>query len=111
MDDDFGTPEARGALFTLVRDLDAFRRDGGGATGFAFGVRVLVTLGRTLGLFEELTDVSGPPPEVEELVRERTEARARRDFRRADELRQAIQQHGWALEDTPTGPRVTPLRS
>ena len=111
MDDDFSTPEARGALFSLVRDLDAFRRDGGDARVFAQGVRVLVTLGRTLGLFEELADVSGPPAEVEQLVRDRTEARARRDFKRADELRNEIQQRGWALEDTAAGPRVTRLRS
>jgi cysteinyl-tRNA synthetase len=111
MDDDFSTPEARGALFTLVRDLDAFRREGGDARAFALGVRVLVTLGRTLGLFEALADASGPPAEVEQLVRERTDARARRDFKRADELRQEIQQGGWALEDTAAGPRVTRLRS
>jgi cysteinyl-tRNA synthetase len=107
MDDDFGTPEARGALFGLARDLDAFRREGGDARAFAHGVRVLVVLGRTLGLFEQLPDVSGPPPEVERLVTERTEARSRRDFRRADELRQEIHRLGWALEDTAVGPRVT----
>jgi cysteinyl-tRNA synthetase len=107
MDDDFATPEARGALFGLARDLDAFRRDAGDARAFAQGVRVLVVLGRTLGLFEQLPDVSGPPPEIEGLLTERTEARTRRDFKRADELRQEIHRLGWALEDTTTDTRVT----
>ena len=110
MDDDFGTPKARAALFGLAADLDAFRRDNGDAAAFARGVRVLVVLGRTLGLFETLPDVTGPPPEVERLMGERTEARTRRDFKRADVLRDEIQRLGWSLEDTPSGPRVTRAR-
>ncbi|MBI1736558.1 MAG: cysteine--tRNA ligase [Candidatus Rokubacteria bacterium] len=107
MDDDFGTPEARAVLFGLARDLDAYRRDGGDAGPFAAGVRTLVVLGRALGLFERLPDVAGPPPEVERLVAERVEARTRRDWKRSDALRDEIQRLGWAVEDTPAGPRVT----
>ena len=107
MDDDFSTPEARAVLFGLVRDLDAYRRDGGDAVAFAAGVRTLVVLGRALGLFERLPDIAGPPPEVERLVAERVQARTRRDWKQSDALRDKIQRLGWAVEDTPAGPRIT----
>jgi cysteinyl-tRNA synthetase len=64
-------------------------------------------MGRALGLFEQLPDVSGPPPDIERLVLDRTIARTQRDWKRADELREEIQRAGWAVEDTPSGPRVT----
>jgi cysteinyl-tRNA synthetase len=41
------------------------------------------------------------------LVEERGQARARRDWKRADQLRDEIQRLGWNVEDTPGGPRVT----
>jgi cysteinyl-tRNA synthetase len=108
MDDDFGTPEARAALFGLARDLEAWRRDGRDRVAFVHGVRALVALGRTLGLFERLPEAAaGPPPEVERLVAERAAARERRDWARADALREEIQRLGWAVEDTPGGSRLT----
>jgi cysteinyl-tRNA synthetase len=111
MDDDFGTPEARAALFGLVRDLEAWRRDGGDPAAFAEGVRALVVLGRTLGLFQRLPEAAaGPPPEVTHLVAERDEARRRRDWSRADRLREEIQRLGWNVEDTPGGARIVPRR-
>jgi len=70
----------------------------------------LLTLGRILGLLERRVEIAGPPPDVERLVRERTEARARRDWRRSDELREAIAKLGWSVEDTAAGPRLTPRR-
>ena len=60
-----------------------------------------------LGLFERRVQASGPPPDVERLLAERVAARERRDFRRSDELRAAIAAHGWAVEDTAAGPRLT----
>jgi cysteinyl-tRNA synthetase len=40
---------------------------------------------------------------IERLIQERTQARQRRDFRRADEIRAEIEGLGAVLEDTPTG--------
>lgn len=42
---------------------------------------------------------------IADLVRQRDEARARRDFRTADTLRDQLQQKGIVLEDTPAGTR------
>jgi cysteinyl-tRNA synthetase len=45
---------------------------------------------------------------VQELLTARRDARARRDFKRSDEIRDEIAQLGWLVEDTPAGPRLTP---
>ena len=61
-----------------------------------------------LGLFGRRAAPDGPPPEVQQLLVARGEARARRDFKRGDEIRDEIGRLGWLVEDTPAGPRLTP---
>ena len=111
MDDDFNTPQALAVLFELARALNDDRErahaDPAARGALAAGVAELRTLGGALGLFERRRKASGPPPDVEQLVAERVAARARRDFRRSDELRAEIGARGWAVEDTPAGPRLT----
>jgi cysteinyl-tRNA synthetase len=41
--------------------------------------------------------------EERQMIREREEARARRDFARADELRNALAERGVEIKDTPEG--------
>jgi len=113
MDDDFNTPQALAVLFELGRALqETLDRAGGepsGRAAVAAGVRELRALGAVLGLFGTPAPAT-PPPEVAQLVAERAEARRRRDWRRADELRETIHRLGWTVEDTPTGARVLPRR-
>jgi cysteinyl-tRNA synthetase len=111
MDDDFNTSQALGVLFELARAL-AEDRDRAGADDrarerFVAGVGELVTLAQVLGLLQGARDGASMPAEVLRLVEERDQARARRDWTRADELRKEIQRVGWNVEDTPSGPRVT----
>jgi hypothetical protein len=47
-----------------------------------------------------------PPPEVQELVQARQEARQKRDWAIADALRSQIEALGWLVQDTPQGPQV-----
>jgi cysteinyl-tRNA synthetase len=111
MDDDLNTAQALGVLFDLARvlqeDRERAQRDPGARGAFAAGVAELRALGGALGLFARRAAASGPPPEVQRLLDERVAARERRDFRRSDELRAAIAALGWAVEDTPAGPRLT----
>jgi cysteinyl-tRNA synthetase len=111
MDDDFNTPQALGVLFELSHALSEQRdeavRDARARDLVLTGARELARLARVLGLLERGVQSSGPPAEVERLVAERTEARKRRDWKRSDELRDAIHRLGWSIEDTPSGPRVT----
>jgi cysteinyl-tRNA synthetase len=99
--DDFNTAAARGVLFEWVaeanRRLDAGERLGPGRLGemlYAFGLESLLREG------EEA------PEEVRRLADEREEARAGRDFERADRLRDELAATGWEVRDTPEGARL-----
>ena len=55
-------------------------------------------------------DEEAPPPEAEQLLREREEARAARDFATADAKRDELEALGWEVRDTPEGPRLVRRR-
>jgi cysteinyl-tRNA synthetase len=46
------------------------------------------------------------PEEIERMAAERQEARAARDFERADRLRDELAERGWEIRDTAEGPRL-----
>jgi cysteinyl-tRNA synthetase len=100
--DDFNTAAARGVLFEWVaeanRRVDAGERLAPGRLGemlYAFGLESLLEEGD-----EEA------PEEVRRLAEERDEARAARDFERADRLRAELAAAGWEARDTPDGARL-----
>jgi cysteinyl-tRNA synthetase len=111
MDDDFNTPQALGVLFDMTKALYEYRdraaTEADARAGFAAGTAELRQLARALGLFQQGDEVpSGPPPEVERLVAERAEARAQRNWKRADEIRNELAALGWVVEDKADGSRV-----
>ncbi|MET0811030.1 MAG: cysteine--tRNA ligase, partial [Thermoleophilaceae bacterium] len=80
------------------RRLDAGERVGPGRLGellHAFGLESLLS-----------GEVERPPDEVERMAAERQEARAARDFERADRLRDELAARGWEIRDTADGPRL-----
>ncbi|MFP5318385.1 MAG: cysteine--tRNA ligase [Acidimicrobiia bacterium] len=103
MDDDLDTPGAMAAVFEGVRAanraLDAGDNDG--AARLAAAVREAAS---AVGLPLAGKDVA--PPEVTALVERREAARKARDWAASDALRDEIGAAGWAVEDTPQGPRV-----
>jgi cysteinyl-tRNA synthetase len=114
MEDDFNTPQAIGALNLLASALaeESKRVAAGGRSGrdFVTGVGTLIDLGKVLGLSmtgHESARAQVFEPErrahIDALVRERDEARRRRDWARADALRAELDALGVALEDAPTG--------
>ncbi len=44
-----------------------------------------------------------PPEEIDQLLTERTEARRQGDFKKADEIRKRLAEHGITIEDKPDG--------
>jgi cysteinyl-tRNA synthetase len=102
--DDFNTPQARAVLFDWVaeanRRLDAGERVGPGRLG-----EMLHALG-----LETLLEAEGEAPEdLQRLAAERDEARAARDFERADQIRDRLTEAGWEIRDTPDGARLVRL--
>jgi cysteinyl-tRNA synthetase len=107
--DDFNAGEAMAALFELVREANpiltgtaAIRLDAAPVKAVRDCLRE--NLG-VLGLFEQVSG-SAVPAEIEDLARQRDEARAAKDFGRADELRDQITAAGFRIEDTPDGTKV-----
>ncbi|HSE35437.1 MAG TPA: cysteine--tRNA ligase [Candidatus Paceibacterota bacterium] len=99
---DLDTPQAIALLHEVIRDKD-----------LAPGVRAatMLVFDRVLGLglrttHEKVSELVGPerPPEdIAMLLAERESAREERNWRRSDDLRDAIQAKGWTVKDTPEG--------
>jgi cysteinyl-tRNA synthetase len=58
------------------------------------------------GLESLLEEGEEAPGEVRRLAEEREQARAERDFERADRLRDELAARGWEIRDTAEGPRL-----
>jgi cysteinyl-tRNA synthetase len=105
MDDDFNTPQALGVLFELAHALNRLR--GRSIQDVVRGARGLSEMLTTLGLSEPLPSIVDLPPELSEriagLIRARAEARARRDWARADELRAELTRLDVTVKDTAQG--------
>src|SRR5690606_26203547 len=105
MDDDLNTAAALAAVHNLVRDVNtimAANRITPEERAELIGI--IGEFNSVLGIF----DVSGEASlddEIEALVQEREDARAKRDFARSDELRDLLAEKGIVLEDTRDGVR------
>jgi hypothetical protein len=52
---------------------------------------------------EATPDIPTPPPDIQAMLKARTEARNQRDWATADRLRDEISRAGWLIKDTPSG--------
>ena len=106
MDDDFGTPEAVAVLFDLANRINA---------GEKTLTPLLRSLGGTLGLLQndpeaflkgartaEASD-GALGQRVDQLITQRNEARARKDYAEADRIRKELDAAGVVLEDSGAG--------
>jgi cysteinyl-tRNA synthetase len=114
--DDLNTAQALAAVFDLVRDLNTAMDRGEFLQQDAPRVlaamekvdRVLAVLPdddderlRKLGFGSNQPRIS--PEQIEALVKERIEAKQRRDFKRSDQIRQQLAESGIIVEDTKDG--------
>ena len=121
LDDDFNTPEALARLFEVIRAFNNLVRAPGpvtpkkAAVGAAF-LEFASWLGGMMSLFGEkpgdflktlddmlLKQKGLERGQVDQLVNERRQARASKDFKTGDELRERLQQMGIAVQDTAQG--------
>jgi cysteinyl-tRNA synthetase len=96
--DDFNTPRALAEAFELVADANRAELPGAGAA--------LVEMLRLLGLEALAESREEGGAEERALLAEREEARAARDFERADEIRARLAERGWEVRDSAAGPRL-----
>jgi cysteinyl-tRNA synthetase len=104
---DFNTPRALAAVAEWVTAANRELAAGAGPVGGADLREMLDTFGLA-NLLEP--DDESAPPELVELLERRQQARAEREFGRADQLRDEIRANGWEVRDGPQGPELIPLR-
>jgi cysteinyl-tRNA synthetase len=106
MNDDFNTPDALAVLFDLATEVNKTRlpRD----------IALMKALGGVLGLLQQdprqyfqqagsREDSAFAPEKVEQLIQQRLVARANKDYREADRIRQELMEANIILEDGPHG--------
>ena len=112
MDDDFNSSKALGDVFDFVGEANTLVAGKTLSAADAEAVRpVRELIVELLGVFgvdmeAEPGSDEGLPAEVEELVAARSEARANKDWARADEARDKLAELGYTVKDTPQGPQV-----
>jgi len=108
LDDDLNISGAWGAVFEWVRDIN--RR-------IAENTLKPAEAALALAAWEKIDSVLGvgakteteAPPEILALADARTAAKKAKDFKRADAIRDELKAKGWAIEDTPKGPKLKKL--
>jgi cysteinyl-tRNA synthetase len=100
--DDFNTPRAMAELFELVGEAN--REEIPGATE-ALG-EMLELVG--LSSLTQPDEGAEADEEAQALLAERQEARAVKDFARADEIRERLAELGWEVRDSSDGARLVP---
>jgi cysteinyl-tRNA synthetase len=127
MDDDFNTPVAIAELQHLRSDVNRLLDRGLSTEVRRMARKEFRSLGDNLGLFQldkwqfrpsvipvgqaaetdTALSITGKSvltdSEIEKMLRERSEARSRKDFKRADEFRNLLASHGIIIEDKPDG--------
>ena len=96
--DDFNTPRALAAVFELI--AEANRRPVPGAR------EALERMLPLLGLEGLLAEDDEAGEDAQALLRERDEARAARDFERADAARDRLAELGWEVRDSAEGSKL-----
>ena len=101
LEDDLNTSAALAALFDMVRDVNKLKLS---AADGRNALDLLERFDGILGLLGETSEES-LDADIEALIREREEARARKDFARGDAIRNELKARGILLEDVPGGTR------
>jgi cysteinyl-tRNA synthetase len=104
MDDDLNTMAATADLFDLVRQANVLADEGRSDEAAPLAAAVL-EMASAVGLAVE-SQVVGPDEEAAALATQRDQARAAKDWGRADAIRSQLQNQGWIVEDGPSGTQI-----
>ena len=106
MEDDLNTADAIGALYEYIREINTLFAEGGDAASATEALAVLDELLDVLGLLIREEDIPG---EISSLIEQRSAARAQKDWKTADQIRDRIHDLGFEVKDTPDGVKISKL--
>jgi cysteinyl-tRNA synthetase len=107
MDDDLNTADALGGIFEMVKEFNLYFTANNSKAAAKESLAALDKLLAVMGLIQKEDDTL--PEEVVKLLNERMDARKQKDFKKSDELRDAIKAQGYEVKDTPEGPKITKI--
>ncbi len=110
MDDDLNTADAISTIFELVAAVNKtiIAESNTAASVIEKAISMIRELGSVLGIFLKKEE-EALPIEVQEMLDKRAEARSKKDWATSDALRDALQELGYAVKDTPQGQQLTKL--
>ena len=98
INDDLNTPEALQILWKLVKDEKAEGK-----------INTIKKMDDVFGLDLLKQEKIKIPPEIKKLVDDREETRAKKDWKKADEIRDKIKKIGYKVDDTDEGSKITKI--
>lgn len=99
MNDDLNTSKALATLWSIARDTQATGR-----------YQTIRKIDSVLGLNLLKKEEVEIPQELIELAQKREQSRKNKDWKESDEIRAEITRRGYAISDTPEGPKITKLK-
>ena len=95
--DDLNIPKALSVLWEAIRDKDLRNSE---------KLALISEFDNVLGLDLLKSQKLEIPDEIIELVNQRSEYKKKKNYQKADEIREVIKQKGYTLEDTPNGTKI-----
>ena len=131
LNDDLNISEAWGLIFEWIRNLNrslsqnkmsanqaasalATWKKLDAVLGLNLNLKSALRMGEVPGVVPSgfLAEVVGDekaPMEIRSLLMQRIQARAAKDFKRSDQIRDELKLNGWIIEDSPKGPKLKKL--
>ncbi len=104
MADDFNTPKALAVLFDFIHEINPLIDKN--EVGKENAEDILEFINNINSFLKVIPKEEEIPEEIQEFVGERERARKNRDFEKADELRKKIDEKGYIIKDTSSGPQI-----
>lgn len=106
MDDDLNISKALAVLFSFLHKVNAALSGHVDKSDLIKTRRLLKEFDNVFGFGFKKVHVEKIPAKIKKLLKEREDARAAKEWSRADEIRREIENLGYIVEDTAEGPKV-----
>lgn len=108
LENDFNTPQAIAVVFDFIKEINILMNENSLGVDNAREVKKgMFYFDEVLGILDYMKrkeeQLPIPKEEIERLIAERNEARKRKDFAKADEIRNKLKEKGIFLDDTKDG--------